>query len=396
MIYLDNAASTKISDNVLDSMQPYLKDQYGNPSSVHRYGRMARKAVEKARRQVASLINADSSEILITSGGTESNNMAIRGVMSFSSRVYTQSKSSRGNLITSSVEHDAVLEPCRQMSVQGANVTYLPVDKFGTVSLSDLACNISKDTRLVSIMFGNNEVGTIQPIAEIAKICNKSRVLLHTDAIQAVGKIPIDVKDLGIDLLSISSHKLHGPKGVGALYVRNGVDMDPVILGGGQEHGMRSGTENVAGIVGFGRACEIAREGMTKNMAYVRKLRDGLVRGILDEIPQTVLNGHPESRLPGNTHFTFLGVNGEDLVIKLDEYGVAASTGSACSVHIQKASHVLQAMGLSHEQVTGSLRLTIGTNNTSEEMMQVINTLKTIIRELRSVSPFSQKYSFGD
>ena len=407
MIYLDNAASTRMTEAVLDSMLPYLRDQYGNPSSAHRYGRMARRAVEKARRQVASLINAEPSEILFTSGGTESNNTAIRGAASLpgggrsgQQRQQQQRQSPQpprpGGVITSSVEHDAVLEPCRQLLRQGMDVVYLPVDGLGMVAPSDLDRRISADTRLVSIMFGNNEVGTIQPVAEIAAICNRNRVPFHTDAVQAAGKIPIDVKDLGIDLLSISSHKLHGPKGVGALYVRDGTGVDPVILGGGQERGLRSGTENVANIVGFGKACEIARDGMAADMSRVRGLRDALVGRVLGEIPQTALNGHPESRLPGNAHFTFLGVSGEDLVIKLDEYGIAASTGSACSVRIQKASHVLQAMGMSHEQITGSLRLTVGVPNTPEEIERAVQTLKRAVHELRSVSPFKEKYSFED
>jgi len=244
-------------------------------------------------------------------------------------------------------------------------------------------------------MFGNNEVGTVQKIFEIAKICNEKKIPFHTDAVQAVGKIPIDVKELGIDLLSISSHKLHGPKGIGALFIKNGIKIDPVILGGGQEHGLRSGTENVANIVGFGKACEIAKNNLDKNIDYVTKLRDILIEKILHEIPEVTLNGDPKSRLPNNVHFTFLGVNGEDLIIKLDEYGIAASTGSACSVNTQRASHVLQAMGFSHEQITGSLRLTMGIFNTEKEIEQTVDSLKKIVKELRSVSPFKEKYSFN-
>jgi len=262
------------------------------------------------------------------------------------------------------------------------------------VNSSDLINQLSDKTRLVSIMFGNNEVGTIQPIQEIAKLCNEKKILFHTDAVQAVGKIPIDVKELGIDLLSMSSHKLNGPKGIGALYIKRGIDVIPIILGGGQEHGLRSGTENVANIVGFGKACEIAKNNLTTNMSYVKKLRDLLVKKILDEIPETTLNGDPQSRLPNNAHLTFLGINGEDLIIKLDEHGIAASTGSACSVHTQKASHVLQAMGFSHEQITGSLRLTLGVFNSENEIDETVNILKKIVAELRSFSPFKEKYSF--
>jgi len=386
LIYLDNAASTQIHDDVLDSMLPYLKEQYGNASSIHRYGRLAHKAIEKARKQIASLINADPSEILITSGGTESNNTVLRGIPVIGSS---------NQIITSLIEHDAILEPCKQLEKNGLIVDYLPVNKFGMVDPAELENHLTENTCLVSIMFGNNEVGTVQKISEIAKICDKRKIPFHTDAVQAVGKIPIDVKELGIDLLSISSHKLHGPKGIGALFIKNGIKIDPVILGGGQEHGLRSGTENVANIVGFGKACEIAKNNLSENMVYVKKLRDVLVEKVLNEIPEVTLNGDPRSRLPNNAHFTFLGVNGEDLIIKLDEYGIAASTGSACSVNTQRASHVLQAMDFSHEQITGSLRLTIGIFNNEKEIEQTVNSLKKIVEELRSFSPFKEKYSFA-
>ena len=385
MIYLDNAASTQIHEDVLNSMLPYLKEQYGNPSSIHRYGRLAHKAIEKARKQIASLINAEPSEILLTSGGTESNNTALRGIAM---------KNISGQIITSSIEHDAILEPCKKLEQNGFDVDYLPVNKFGMVDSSVLKSHISDKTILVSIMFGNNEVGTIQLISELSKTCNENNIPFHTDAVQAVGKIPLDVKKLGIDLLSISSHKLYGPKGIGALYIKNGIDIDPVILGGGQERGLRSGTENVANIVGFGKACEIAKNNLNENITQMKKLRDNLVEKVLNEIPEVTLNGHPQSRLPNNAHFTFLGVNGEDLIIKLDEYGIAASTGSACSVNTQKASHVLQAMGFSLEQITGSLRLTIGIFNDQKEIDQTVDILKKVVQELRSVSPFKEKYSF--
>lgn len=367
-------------------MLPYLKEQYGNPSSIHRYGRLARKAVEKARKQIASLINADPSEILFTSGGTESNNTVLAGI---------SLQNTSCQIITSSIEHDALLEPCKKLSKNGVDVVYLPVDKFGMVNTSDLENRLSDKTCLVSIMFGNNEVGTIQPIHEIAKLCNERKIPFHTDAVQAIGKIPIDVKEYGIDLLSISSHKLNGPKGIGALYIKDGIGIVPVILGGGQEHGLRSGTENVANIVGFGKACEIAKNNLYVNMSHVKKLRDVLVKRVLDEIPETTLNGDPQSRLPNNAHFTFLGINGEDLIIKLDEYGIAASTGSACSVHTQRASHVLQSMGFSHEQITGSLRLTVGIFNNQNEIEETVDALKKIVKELRSFSPFKEKYSFS-
>ena len=386
MIYLDNAASTQIHEDVLEAMLPYLKEQYGNPSSIHRYGRLAHKAIEKARKQIAMLINADSSEILLTSGGTESNNTALYGIAE---------KKPHSQIITSSIEHDAILEPCKKLAKDGFDVIYLPVDTHGVVNLSVLKNSLSDNSCLVSIMFGNNEMGTIEPIAQIAQLCNEQNIPFHTDAVQAVGKIPIDVKKLGIDLLSISSHKINGPKGIGALYIRKGIDIDPIILGGGQEHGLRSGTENVANIVGFGKACELAKLHLSDNISHMKKLRDDLVAKILREISGVILNGHAENRLPNNAHFTFLGVTGEDLIIKLDEYGIAASTGSACSVHTQKASHVLQAMGFSHEQITGSLRLTLGLFNNQQQIDETVNILKKVTAELRSVSPFKEKYSFN-
>lgn len=384
MIYLDNAASTNIHEYVLQEMLPYLKEQFGNPSSIHRYGRIAHKAIEKARKQVANLINAEPSEIIFTSGGTESNNTALNGIMK---------KFPKSQIITSSIEHDAILEPCKKLENEGYDVVYLPVDNFGLVSPKTLETSITNKTKLVSIMFGNNEVGTIEPIEQLVKACN-SNIIFHTDAIQAIGKIPIDVKKLGVDLLSISSHKINGPKGIGALYIKNGITLDPLIFGGGQENGLRSGTENVANIVGFGKACEIAKTNLSENIIFMKSLSNSLITQIKQEIPSVTLNGHPENRLPNNVHFTFLGVNGEDLIIKLDENNIAASTGSACSVRTQKASHVLQAMGFSHEEITGSLRLTVGLANTHEEINQTVKILKNIVSELRSVSPFKNKYTF--
>jgi len=384
LIYLDHAASTPIADSVLQEMMPYLKENYGNPSSIHRFGRLTIKAIDSARKRVAELVGTSPGEILFTSGGTESNNTAINGIMN-------QNKS--GQLITTSIEHDAILEPCKKLESSGFDVAYLPVNTTGLVDLQKLESIISEKTYLVSIMLANNEVGTIQPIAEIAKICKKYNVLLHTDAVQAVGKIPVNVKELGVDLMSISSHKINGPKGVGALYIRNGVKLDPFILGGGQENGMRSGTENVANIVGFGKACQIAKENLKESTKNLENLRNYLVQRVLSEISNVTVNGDKE-KLPNNAHFTFLGVNGEDLIIKLDEHGVAASTGSACSVKTQKASHVLLAMGFSHEQITGSLRLSLGISNTKSEIDQTVEALKIIVAELRSVSPFKIKYGF--
>ncbi|MGQ0605686.1 MAG: cysteine desulfurase family protein [Candidatus Nitrosotenuis sp.] len=386
MIYLDHAASTPIAQPVLEEMMPYLKENYGNPSSIHRFGRIATKAIDAARKKIADLINANPSEILFTSGGTESNNTALFGIMN-------QNKGKA--LITSSIEHDAILEPCKKLEQLGHNIVYLSVDPTGMIDVEKLKSQITAQTALVSVMFANNEVGTIQPIKEIANLCKQHNITFHTDAVQAVGKIPIDVKDLGIDLMSISSHKINGPKGIGALYIRHGMILDPFILGGGQENGLRSGTENVANIVGFGKACQIAKENLQSNNITLKNLRDHLVGRISRELSHTVMNGHKKMRLPNNAHFTFLGVNGEDLIIKLDEHGIAASTGSACSVKTQKASHVLLAMGFSHEQITGSLRLTVGTTNTAQEIDQTVDVLKKVVAELRAVSPFKAKYGFN-
>ena len=285
MIYLDNAASTQIADSVLQEMMPYLKENYGNPSSIHRFGRLATKAIESARKRIAELIGAQPDEILFTSGGTESNNTALFGVLG----------KNKGQLITSSIEHDAILEPCKRLQSQGHEVIYLPVDSFGIVDVEKLKSAITKQTALVSIMYANNEVGTIQPIKQIAQICKDNGVPFHTDAVQAVGKIPLDVKELGVDLMSISSHKINGPKGVGALYIRNGVQVDPLILGGGQEDGLRSGTENVANIVGFGKACQLAKENLQKNAEHLKGLRDALIQNISKEISHVTVNGHRES-----------------------------------------------------------------------------------------------------
>ncbi len=385
MIYLDNAASTPVHQEVIDEMIPYFKEQYGNPSSIHKFGRAASVAIQNARKRIADLLSADSKEIFLTSGGTESNNTAVYGIA-------LQKKGK--HIITSSIEHDAILEPCKYLERQGYRISYLPVDKHGLVNVEDVKKEISRDTCLVTIMFANNEVGTIQSIREIAEAAHKNNVVFHTDAVQAIGKVPINVKELDIDLLSISSHKINGPKGVGALYVRKGTVVSPLILGGGQENGLRSGTENVASIVGFGMACKIAKENMNQNTIHFKNLTSKLITRVLSEIPKTSLNGHPEKRIPSNTHFTFLGVNGEDLIIKLDENKIAASTGSACSVRIQKASHVLKAMGFSHEQITGSLRLTVGITNTDKEMDETVDVLRKVVQELRAVSPYKEKYSF--
>jgi len=389
LIYLDNAASTAVHPEVVKEMLPYFDVQYGNPSSIHQFGRKAKNAIQKARKQVAALIDAEPDEILFTSGGTESNNTILYGITKLQGSHLDQN-----HIITSSIEHEAILQPCKKFENIGIKITYLPVDEHGIVNPDDITNSINPHTVLVSIMFANNEVGTIQPIKEISEICKKYQIPFHTDAVQAVGKVPINVKELGVDALSISSHKINGPKGIGALFIKKGVIITPQILGGGQENGMRSGTENVASIVGFGKACEIAKERLNENISHFQTLHSSMLSKIVKEISHVKLNGHPGKRIFNNIHLTFLGVQGEDLIIKLDEHGIAASTGSACSVHTQKASHVLKAMGFNHEQITGSLRMSFGYMNTLNEVEQTVEVLKKVVSELRNISPYKTKYNF--
>jgi len=394
LIYLDNAASTAVHPEVVKEMMPYFDSQYGNPSSIHQFGRKAKNAIQKARKQVAALIGAEPDEILFTSGGTESNNTILYGAPKLHEMTHVNFKLENNHIITSSIEHEAVLKPCKKLEEMGLKITYIPVDEYGIVDYNDVANSITENTVLVSIMLANNEVGTIQPIKEISEICKKYQIPLHTDAVQAVGKVPINVKELGVDALSVSSHKINGPKGIGALFIKKGLRVSPQILGGGQENGMRSGTENVASIVGFGKACEIAKERLNENISHFQALHSTMLSRVIKEIPHVKLNGHSEKRIFNNIHLTFMGVNGEDLIIKLDEHGIAASTGSACSMHTQKASHVLKAMGFNHEQITGSLRMSFGYLNTLDEVEQTIDVLKNVVSELRSVSPYKTKYNF--
>jgi cysteine desulfurase len=388
-IYLDSAASTPVADEVIAEMLPFMKQQYGNPSSIHRFGRETTRAIQLARKRVAGLVGASPREITFTSGGTEADNLALKGAM-----MQTEGQK-KNRIITSSIEHDAILEPCKDLERMGIQVTYLPVTGEGLVRPSDFKDIISQhdNVALVSIMYANNEVGTVQPIKELADIAHRASALFHTDAVQATGKVPINVKSLGVDMMSMSSHKINGPKGVGALYVRSGLNIMPIIHGGGQEMSLRSGTENVPGIVGFGKACELAAKRMSEYQQHVAGLRDYLVERVLQEIPHSRLNGSRIDRIPNNAHFTFFGVNGEDLIIKLDENGVAASTGSACSVKKQKPSHVLKAMGFSYEEITGSLRLSLGMHNTKEEIDRTVLALSSVVQELRELSPFKSKYA---
>jgi cysteine desulfurase len=390
LIYLDHAASTPVLQEIINEMIPYLGDLYGNPSSIHTYGIKSKIAIQIARRRVASLIGAKPKEIFFTSGGTESDNLALKGI-SKSIRNYQNKKN---HIITSSIEHDAILETCHYLEKNGFTVTYLNVNKKGIVDKTELKNHLTEKTALVSIMLANNEIGVVQPVKEFSNIVHDfdKGIIFHSDAVQAVGKIPVNVKELDIDSLSLSSHKINGPKGVGALYVRDKINFEPLMQGGGQELTYRSGTENVPGIVGFGKASEISMLNLKDNSQYLYHLRDYLINRINEEISGRMLNGSLESRLPNNVNFTFLGINGEDLLIKLDEDGILASTGSACSANLQKESHVLKAIGLNHEEISGSIRFTLGIQNTKEDIEKTIKILKHRIAELRKLSPMRYRY----
>jgi cysteine desulfurase len=372
-------------DEVITEMLPYFKEHYGNPSSLHGFGRVTMRAIENARAQVSSLIGSKRHEIIFTSGGTESNNLAIKGI----AELVRKTNPEKNCIITSAIEHESILEAFSDLEKKGFDVSYLSVTREAKIETSALKRTIIADrTALVSIMYSNNEVGTIQPIRELATITHQKGGLFHTDAVQAVGKMPIDVKQLEVDLLSVSAHKINGPKGVGALYRREGLNLAAIIHGGGQESNLRSGTENVQGIVGFGKACEVAAQRLVTYETEVQALRNYMIDRVLHEIPNSRLNCFAQQRIANIAHFTFLGVNGEDLIIKLDELGIAASTGSACSLRHQKPSHVLKAMGFSYAELTGSLRLSIGILNTKEEIDQAVSVLSKAVDELRRFSPF--------
>jgi len=378
-VYLDHAATTSVRDEVLEAMLPYFKDSFGNASSVHSFGREAKKALDTARETVAEILNADFNEIIFTSGGTESNNLAIKGV----AHQYKQ----RGmHLITSAIEHPAVLNPMKELEKEGFTVTYLPVNEQGIVSVEAFQNAVRDDTILVSIMHANNEIGTIQPIAAIGKIARERGILMHTDAVQSVGYLNIDVDDLNVDLLTLSAHKIYGPKGVGALYVRKGVQLVPQIRGGAQERRKRAGTENTAGIVGLAKALELAHREQAAVVPKIEKLRDRLLEGIL-QIPHTRLNGSRTERLPNNINVCFEFIEGESLLLNLDLKGIAGSSGSACTSGSLEPSHVLLALGLPHEIAHGSLRLTLGRDNTDAEIDYVLECLPPIVERLRQMSP---------
>ena len=379
-VYVDNAATTQVDREVIDAMIPYFDNKYGNASSIHSFGREAYEGMENARKQVAQLVNASPKEIFFTSGGTESDNTAIKGVA-------LKSKDKGRHIITSRIEHPAVLETCQYLESVGFKITYLPVDHFGKVSLESLSKSITKETLLVTVMHANNEIGTIEPIREIAEIAHEHGVIFHTDAVQTAGKIPIDLNKMEADLLSISAHKIYGPKGVGALFKREGVTIETLMQGGGHERGLRSGTENVAGIVGMGKASCLANTRMEDDARRITDLRNEIIKKVLTEIEESYLNGHPTDRLPNNAHFRFSGIEGESLLLSLDEKGIAASTGSACSSKKLMPSHVLMAIGLNEVQAHGSLRISLGRDNTNEDIDYVCDSLGVTIQRLREISP---------
>lgn len=379
-VYLDNAATTALSPRVLEAMLPYFTQHYGNPSSVHAFGREAKQGLDRARDQVAKALHCDPSEVIFTGCGTESDNTVLLGV---AQRYRNKGK----HIITTNVEHHAILHTCEYLEKQGYSVTYLPVDQDGLVTAEQVAAAIRPDTILVSIMFANNEVGTIMPIQEIGAVCKEKGVLFHTDAVQAVGHIPVDVQAMHIDMLSLSAHKFHGPKGVGALYCRKGIRLPSYIMGGAQEKGRRAGTENVAGIVGLGAAIELATEQLEENRAKMTALRDRLMTGIQARISEVKLNGHPTNRLPNNVNFSFKYIEGESILLMLDMNGIAASSGSACTSGSLDPSHVLLALGLPHEIAHGSVRLTLGDETTEEDIDYTIDVLEKTVARLRAMSP---------
>jgi cysteine desulfurase len=379
-IYLDYAATTPVRKEVIREMLPYLNQKYGNASSLHSFGREAKAALENSRLKIAEILNAKENEIIFTSGGTESDNLAIKG--------FVYANKDKGNhIITSSIEHHAVLNTMKELEKEGFKVTYLPVNKHGEVNPSDVENAITKDTILISIMHANNEIGTIQPIERIGKIANKHSIAFHSDAVQSFGHIPTDVNSLNVDLLSISSHKIEGPKGVGALYVRDGIKLKPLFTGGAHEFNKRAGTENVAGIVGFARAAELVHKEMKKESIRLSKLRDKLIKSILSSVKGSRLNGHPTKRLPNNVNFGFVGVEGEALLLMLDSLGIAASTGSACSSHDLSPSHVLLAIDPDPVKAHGSLRLTLGRETTASDINYVIKVLPDVVERIRKITP---------
>ena len=390
-VYADNAATTPLSEIAFNAMKPWLTEHYGNPSSLYRMGREAKEAINEARKVVGKCLNVAMpvnekndyapGEILFTGGGSQADNLAIRGFM------HGPSSKGRKHIITSKIEHHAVLYTCEALEKEGYRVTYLNVDKEGHVDLEQLKNELSEDTALVSIMAANNEIGTIQPLKQISELAHSVGAKFHTDAVQAVGHMHIDVQEMGIDMLSLAGHKFRGPRGTGVLYVKNGIQLEPLVYGGGQERGLVSGTENTAGFIGLAAAMQDACEHLDEKMGYVKKLTDKLVKGIMENIPYSHYTGDPVNRLPGTASFVFEAIEGEGLILRLDNAGVCGSTGSACSTGSLDPSHVLMAIGLPHEIAHGSLRLTLGEQNTEEDVDYVIETVTDVVKTLRSMSP---------
>lgn len=385
-VYMDYAATTFVKPEVLQEMLPYFTEKFGNPSSLYSFSDDTKRAIIRSREKVASAINADKSEIYFTGGGSEADNWAIKGI--------AEAHKNKGNhIITTQIEHHAVINTCKYLEKNGFEVTYLPVDEEGFISLKDLKEAITDKTILVSIMFANNEIGTLEPIKEIGALCREKKIIFHTDAVQAVGHVKIDVEDLNIDLLSMAAHKFYGPKGIGALYIRRGIKLESLIHGGGQERNKRASTENIASIVGMGKAIEIAVEEMDNEAKRLNSLREKLVEGIMEKIPYTKINGPVgDKRLPGNSDFSFIGIEGEALLLDLDFDGIYASTGSACASGSLDPSHVLLAIGLKHEVAHGSLRLTMGAGTTEDDIDYVLSKLPAIVKRRREMSPLWEDF----
>lgn len=384
-VYMDHAAGMSVDPRVFESMKPYFTENYGNPSSSHSFGANARNVLMESREKVARLIGAEKpEEVIFTSGGTDSNNLAIKGVA-------YRNKEKGNHIITTTIEHMSVLNICKYLQKQGFETTYMPVDKQGMVDPEKLKDEITDKTVLISVMYANSEIGTIQPIREIGKIARENQIYFHVDAVAAAGKVPINVKEENIDLLSISSNDMYGPKGMGALYIKSGVKIQPIIQGGGQERGLRSGTENIPGIVGMSKAAELAREEMVDEGRRLSKLRDKLINGVRDTIERSYLNGHPTKRLPNNANLRFSYVEGESLILDLDMLGVQVSSGSACTSKTLEPSHVLLAIGLAHEEAHGSLVFTTGKQNSDEDVDYVLEVLPGVVKRLRAMSPLTPK-----
>jgi len=384
-VYMDHIAGKPVDPRAIEAMLPFIREFYGNPSSIHSFGHEPRKALEEARAKIVKLINAERAEsIIFTSGATESNNMTVKGV------AYRNMDKGK-HVIASSIEHMSVINPCKYLKTKGFDVTFLPVDKYGLVDLDSLERELKEETVLVSIQYANGEIGTVQPVREISQIVHRKNAYLHVDATAANGQVPIDVQKDGIDLLTLSSNDMYGPKGVGALYIRSGVRIEPIIHGGGQERGLRSGTENVPSIVGFGKAAEIAVNEMQSESERLIRLRDKLIKGLLESIPYAFLNGHPTNRLPDNAAVRFNFIEGESILLSLDMMGVAASSGSACTAKTLEPSHVLLATGLKHEEAHGSVLFTLGRQNTEDEVDYVVQVMPDIVKRLRAMSPLTPK-----